>query len=202
MLFELYCANGARQKALSYIRKLVEAYPNNALFQYKYYAYLEKLGWHTDAFKHLKIALRIYPKLITLKNIEKLRNRHRVFFSSKNLVLDTPISSEQDYARLGVLSFYLHDNKTAKEYCMRVSHSMPNLFMPWLVLYHIYLQEHNMVESEKCKRKFLLLSYGVIEQNLLQDESRFAIPHCKEHFLYNNYLAKFKLWYGGEMGGC
>lgn len=39
-----------------------------------------------------------------------------------------------------------------------------------------------MVESEKCKRKFLLLSYGVIEQNLLQDESRFAIPHCKEHF--------------------
>lgn len=202
MLFELYCANGSRQKALFYIRNLVEAYPNNALFQYKYYVYLEKLGWHTEAFKHLKIALRIYPKLITLENIEKLRNRHRCFFSSKNLVLDTPISSEQDYARLGVLSFYLHDNKTAKEYCMRISHSMPNLFMPWLVLYHIYLQEHNMVESEKCKRKFLFLSYGVIEQNLLQDESRFAIPHCKEHFLYNSYLAKFKLWYGGEMGGC
>ena len=79
---------------------------------------------------------------------------------------------------------------------------MPNLFMPWLVLYHIYLQEHNMVEAEKCKRKFLFLSYGVIEQNLLQDESRFAIPHCKEHFLYNSYQAKFKLWYGGEVGGC
>jgi len=196
MLFDLYSAKGMHRKARSYIRELVEAYPNNALFQYKYFAYLCKQGCRSEAFSHLEAALRIYPKLITLEEVEKMRNKYHHFFSSKKLVKDAPIMNEQDYACLGVLAFYLHDYKTAKKYCSRISLSMPNLFMPWLVLCHVYQQEHNIVAAEKCKRKFLYLSYGVIDQRLLQDESRLAIPLCQERFLYNGYKEKYQLWYG------
>lgn len=199
LLAELAWLENDREKAFCVLNKLLLLYPNNALYSYKMYEWLQEDGKTVEALAFLEKAIRLMPRILLMESVQQKVLCDSV--SCRQLtasLLEHTYLTDQDpgtWARYGFMAYYCGKKDMAKSTLSHAVKEMPNLSTPWLLLGQIYLQEGKKDEAELCFKKHYLLTFGAFT-----DKSSIRVNYkqgdVKENCLYNKYVMKFHEWYG------
>lgn len=129
-------------------------YPNNALYSYKMYEWLQEDGKTVEALAFLEKAIRLMPRILLMESVQQKVLCDSV--SCRQLtasLLEHTYLTDQDpetWARYGFMAYYCGKKDMAKSTLSHAVKEMPNLSTPWLLLGQIYLQE-----GKKMKPNFV-----------------------------------------------
>lgn len=183
---------------LGYIVSMAQLYPNSLLCNY-YAAHLSYLAGHKeDAMDYWGNAVRVCPRILTMRNMEILKREDKDFYEQLCTYLEVlyhkPPSSPQESARLGMIAFQLGNWERAKHLMEDAVHQLPNLSIPWYILGIIYQKGGNIEASQSSliKYRFLLEGAFTFRREPLDGLN---LPILSENDLWAEYYIKRHHWY-------
>lgn len=205
LLAKLLVLQGSYSQAYSEIRKMVNCFPDNSLYQFELSRLLYNTGKKREAAVHLENAIYLTPGILNMDSVRKQAQADSGFYHLvvERLLDRYPNASDSPatFARYGYITYYNGHIQEAKKNLSYALSVLPNLFTPWFLLGKIYAEENKIEKADSCFRKHRLLVTGAFNFQPIS-----SIPLERdlrtERELFVNYAVKFGNWYNCRFFGA